>query len=96
MAAPEKLADGPLTPRQAGAGAGDAFRRGWRPAAGWVCVAALALHYVIGPTVRFVLSSVGVTVPPVPELDVPAVVGILAGLLGLGAMRTTERLKDKA
>lgn len=94
MGTVEGVSAGALTTRAQRLGAG--LRRGWRPAAGWVCVAALAVHYVIGPSLRFVLGVAGAVVPPAPQMDVAAIVGNVTTLLGLGAMRSVERVRGQA
>src|SRR5689334_5102322 len=38
------------------AGSTKMFIAGWRPAVGWVCVAALAYAYVIEPFLKFILA----------------------------------------
>lgn len=65
------------------------FQSGWRPAVGWVSVAALANNFLFRPyAVAFGLD--------VPELDLYELMGLLTGLLGLGAYRTYEKGKGAA
>ena len=67
--------------------AGGWFRAGWRPAVGWICVTGMGWQYVVSP----MLSAVTGTVLPV--LDTGELMPLLLGLLGLGGLRTTEKLK---
>jgi hypothetical protein len=72
----------------------DVFRGGWRPAAGWVCVAGLAYQFLFQPLAAWSGGIHGWAPPPV--LDLGDLYGLLFGMLGLGAYRSFERLKGKA
>lgn len=76
------------------ASAPDVFRGGWRPAAGWVCVAGLAYQFLFQPLAAWSGGIHGWAPPPV--LDLGDLYGLLFGMLGLGAYRSFERLKGKA
>jgi Holin of 3TMs, for gene-transfer release len=82
------------------AGNASLFVAGWRPAIGWVCAACLALYYlpsfVIGEVfwVEACWRAHGVAARP--ELGISDVTGLLASLLGLGTMRTIEKLQGVA
>ena len=61
------------------------FVSGWRPCIGWVC--ALGLFY------NTILSNIlGIWVE-VPEIDTTLLVPVMMGMLGIGAMRTVEKVK---
>lgn len=68
------------------------FVAGWRPAIGWVCCLGMAGNFLIIPFVNMALElmETGVIVPMI-ELDV--MMPVLMGMLGLGAMRTVEKVK---
>ena len=68
------------------------FVAGWRPAIGWVCCLGMAGNFLIIPFVNMGLEllETGVVVPMI-ELDV--MMPVLMGMLGLGAMRTVEKVK---
>ena len=68
------------------------FVAGWRPFIGWVCGAALAWNFVLLPFVSFGLTAGGVELPPLPELAVDTLMPVLIGMLGLGGMRTFEKV----
>lgn len=93
-------ADTDLAKAQIGVNAIDAaspslFRGGWRPAAGWVCVGGLAYQLVARPLLSWVAVNLwGWSAPP--SLEMEALLTILGGLLGLGTMRSRERLAGKA
>jgi hypothetical protein len=73
------------------------FKGGWRPAAAWACVFAGIIYPMIRVLLPWGLQIAGVTgVPPLPALDGTESMTMLFGLLGLGGMRMTERLKGKA
>ena len=60
------------------------FVAGWRPMVGWICAVALANNFLIVPYVD-----------AVQPLDMGVMMPILMGMLGLGGMRTWERLSGK-
>jgi CheY-like chemotaxis protein len=68
------------------------FVSGWRPAIGWVCCLGMAGNFLIIPFVNMALEllETGVVVPMI-ELDI--MMPVLMGMLGLGAMRTVEKVK---
>ncbi len=72
------------------------FKSGWRPAVGWLCVAGFGYMAILRPILPWVLTVAGVDVPPLPAIDTAEIGALLFGLLGLGGMRTAERLKNKA
>ena len=61
------------------------FIAGWRPAIGWCCGFALMYSTILSP-----ILGIWFAVPPV---DGSLLTTVLMGMLGLGAMRTTEKLK---
>lgn len=73
----------------------DRFSSRWRPAAAWVCVAALAYQYLFAPIVTWLGGLVGVALgfafPAPPTLVMTDLWPVLLGLLGLGFQRTYER-----
>jgi hypothetical protein len=76
------------------------FVAGWRPAIGWVCGVALAWQFVLSPIISYLLViAEGVwhfTVPPLPVLDNSQLYPILMGMLGLGGLRTYEKVQGVA
>jgi hypothetical protein len=65
---------------------GNWFQAGWRPATGWVCVAGFAVNFLISP----LASAIGVTIP---QADTSVMLPVLMGMLGLGGLRSYERVK---
>jgi hypothetical protein len=79
---------------KAEAQSGSAFKGGWRPLAGYVCVMGLAYQFLIQPLLAW--ASGIWSVPAPPTLDMGDLITILGGMLGLGVMRTKEKLTGKA
>jgi hypothetical protein len=73
------------------------YDRGWRPGAGWVCLFGLAYTFILRPLVPWVLRVCGVEgVPDLPPIDTAELFVLLGGMLGLGGLRTKEKLAGKA
>ena len=67
------------------------FVAGWRPFVGWTCGVALCYHFVLQPFLLFVVYSFGYQVD-LPVFDMSTLTTILLGLLGLGGMRSFEKV----
>lgn len=68
------------------------FVAGWRPFCGWLCGATLGFNYIVAPLGTWVALLCGVHAP-IPTLDFAVMSPILTGMLGLGAMRTVEKVQ---
>lgn len=71
------------------------FVAGWRPAIGWVCVAACAWNWLGLPLCRLAGEWFGHPVALAPA-DLGEMLPVLMGMLGLGSLRTVEKLNGKA
>ena len=71
------------------------FKSGWRPAIGWVCGIAFSLHFVFFPILDWFLVLFGHTAIVIP-FDMSTLMTVLGGLLGLGGLRTFEKMKGVA
>lgn len=71
------------------------FKSGWRPAVGWLCVLGLWIDFMVFPLVSMALQLAGKAAISSP-LDITSLLALLGSLLGLGSMRTIERVKGKA
>ena len=68
------------------------FVAGWRPFIGWTCGLALSYHFILQPIIVFTMSVNGLAYD-LPEFDMGSLMTIVLGLLGLGGMRSFEKLK---
>ena len=66
------------------------FVAGWRPAIGWVCTAGLAMTFLVNPILQWFTGKTG------PELPEGIILELVLALLGLGALRTVEKMNGKA
>jgi hypothetical protein len=73
--------------------AGNWFTAGWRPCIGWVCGAGLAYAALIEPFARFIAKVWFGYTGEFPVIDTTLTMQILMGMLGLGAMRSVEKVK---
>ncbi len=67
------------------------FVAGWRPFVGWICGVALAYNFVI----RDLFIWITQTTEAPPALQMDHLMTVLLGMLGLGGLRTFEKIKDK-
>ena len=73
----------------------DRFVAGWRPFIGWVCGAAFAWHFIGSPVAVWLAAMAGSTAT-MPNIEMGDLFTLLLGMLGLGSMRTVEKLKGAA
>lgn len=73
----------------------DAYRGGWRPFIGWTCGAALAWQYVGVPMIGTAFAIAGRSLPPLPGIE-SILMELVFTLLGVGSLRTVEKLRGKA
>ena len=66
---------------------------GWRPAIGWVCGAGLAYAALVEPFARFAAKVWFGYTGEFPVINSELTMQILMGMLGLGAMRSVEKVK---
>jgi len=77
---------------EADAKSGNWFQSGWRPFIGWSCGFALAYTYVMQPILTFGLAQAGYLID-LPAVNLGEMMPVLMGLLGLGGLRTFEKVK---
>ena len=73
----------------------DLFRGGWRPATGWACVGGLVYQFLVQPILPWIVTIMGGSVPPLPAIDNDTLMVLLTGMLGLGGLRTFEKVRGK-
>lgn len=71
------------------------FVSGWRPFIGWVCGCSFAYKFLLGPLIEQISVAYGYNWPTV-NIDMEAMLYILGGMLGLGGLRTYEKVKGVA
>lgn len=71
------------------------FVSGWRPYIGWVCGMAIAWAFLVAPMLAWLLPVMGV-VAVVPPLQTEFLLELVFAMLGLGGLRTFEKLKGVA
>lgn len=72
------------------------FVSGWRPAIGWVCGAACAWNWIGLPIVKAGLMVFGGPDLSLSPADLSEMWPVLMGMLGLGSLRTFEKVKGVA
>lgn len=76
---------------KAEAASGSLFVAGWRPFVGWVCGAALAFQYLVRPILTAAASVFHAPDFVLPSLD-DNLWQLMLGMLGMGGLRTFEKL----
>lgn len=67
------------------------FVAGWRPFVGWTCGFGLTYALLFQPLFTYI--SVVCGGPALPTLDTNVLMSVLLGMLGLGTMRTVEKIQ---
>mgnify|MGYP003630754434 FL=1 len=68
------------------------FVAGWRPSIGWVCSLAMLLNFILIPFINLGLDFAGLELN-LDLIDMETMLPVLFGMLGLGSMRTAEKIK---
>lgn len=71
------------------------FVAGWRPFVGWICGLAVGFKFIGGPALFMVAQVLGHPVE-LPVIETSELWPLLLGMLGLGGMRTVEKIKGAA
>ena len=91
-----EVARGQMEINKVEAASAGVFKGGWRPAAGWVCVIGLGYTFLLRPVLPWVVSVTGMAeVPELPPIETMDLMVLLSGMLGLGGMRSFERVRGK-
>jgi len=77
------------------AASGSLFVAGWRPFVGWVCAVGVAWNWIGLPVGVFVSALVGKNLALHPA-DLSEMLPLLFGLLGMGGLRTFEKMQGIA
>jgi hypothetical protein len=87
---PEKLIELQTKINEAEAMHRSVFVAGWRPFIGWICGIAMAYNFILRDLIIFAMGKD--FVPPALQMD--HLMTVLMGILGLGAFRTYEKIKN--
>jgi hypothetical protein len=77
------------------AGSNRLFVAGWRPAVGWICAFAVGFKYIGGPLLVMIAKYSGHDIE-LPDVGAEDLMVLLGGMLGLGTLRTVEKVKKVA
>lgn len=66
------------------------FVAGWRPAIGWVCALGLSFPFLLNPIFQWYTGEAG------PDLPIESLLELVVAMLGMGALRTIEKLQGRA
>jgi roadblock/LC7 domain-containing protein len=71
------------------------FVAGWRPSIGWVCAAGLAWAFVLAPIASWALVVLGIRAE-LPDIHTDYLLELVLAMLGIGGLRTFEKLRGVA
>jgi len=87
-----ELAKGQLEVNKVEAASKSLFVAGWRPFIGWVCGVGFLSNFILIPMSNFGLA-IAESAITIPMIDTTQMMPVLMGMLGLGAMRTVEKVQ---
>lgn len=96
LAAAVMVVQGQLDINKAEATSPSVFVSGWRPFIGWVCGTACAWNWIGLSVAKFIALVCFAKVLDLRPADISEMMPVLMGMLGLGALRTVEKLKGAA
>lgn len=95
LAAAVMVVQGQLATNQKEAENPNVFVSGWRPFIGWVCGAACAWNWIGLKIALFAAAALGYKLQIAPA-DLGEMMPVLLGMLGLGGLRTIEKINSVA
>lgn len=95
LAAAVMVVQGQIDTNKTEASNTNVFVSGWRPFIGWICGAACVWNWIGLSIVHVVLEMVGQSVKISPA-DLSEMLPVLTGMLGLGGLRTIEKINGVA
>lgn len=95
IAAAVMMVQGQININQTEAASSSLFVSGWRPMIGWVCGVACAWNWIGLKIALFVAALFGHSINLQPA-DISEMMPVLLGMLGLGGLRTIEKLNGAA
>ena len=88
----QELAKGQIEVNKMEAASSSMFVAGWRPAVGWICALGFASNFILIPMANFALALATIEVQ-IPMIDTSQMMPVLMGMLGLGTLRTVEKVR---
>jgi|TARA_R100001086_G_C11626866_1_gene200457 phenylpyruvate tautomerase PptA (4-oxalocrotonate tautomerase family) len=88
----QELAKGQIEVNKMEAASSSMFVAGWRPAVGWICALGFASNFILIPMANFALALASIDVQ-IPMIDTTQMMPVLMGMLGLGTLRTVEKVR---
>jgi len=94
----EKVATGQMAINALEAQNASLFVSGWRPAIGWICGCGLFYTFLLRPLLPWLVNAVamaagsGLVLPDMPALEMGELIPLLMGMLGIGAMRSYDKI----
>ena len=58
----------------------------WRPLVGWICAVSLGINFMVSP----ICAGFGITIP---QADMSVMMPLLLGMLGIGGLRSLDKIK---
>ena len=95
LAAAVMVVQGQLDINKTEAANPNVFVSGWRPALGWVCGAACAWNWIGLPIFKVAIAFTAYKIEVSPA-NMTEMMPILMGMLGLGGLRTLEKINGVA
>lgn len=92
LAAALTIIQGQLDTNKAEAANPNMFVAGWRPFIGWICGTGFGVQFIVGPLGQWIATLAGHPVV-FPPMDLGTMIPLLLGMLGLGGMRTVEKVQ---
>ena len=88
----QELAKGQIEVNKMEAASSSMFVAGWRPAVGWICALGFLSNFILIPMANFGLALGSVDIQ-IPMIDTSQMMPVLMGMLGLGTLRTVEKVR---
>ena len=88
----QELAKGQIEVNKMEAASSSMFVAGWRPAVGWICALGFLSNFILIPMANFALALASVDIQ-IPMIDTSQMMPVLMGMLGLGTLRTVEKVR---
>ena len=65
---------------------GNWFQSSWRPLVGWICALSLGINFMVAP----ICAGFGINIP---QADMSVMMPLLLGMLGIGGLRSLDKIK---